>query len=477
MSEPWIRIRPWQTVEERRDRGRAAREAVPRDSHAEWHPDPSRPNAVGVISAQDATRVDWLVPVRHARMAVSPFSFYRGTAAVMAADLAGTPDSGLWVQAAGDAHLSNFGAYASPSRQLVFDQNDFDETLPGPWEWDLKRLAASFVLAAKNIGMHKKQSRRLAARCVRAYREAMARYAKMDTMELWYETLSVDDFVEWQAMADDELRKRLDRFTVGAKRKTSLQALSKLAERDDEGRLRIRSQHPLLVPLRELPMERDPHEADRAARQAMSDYAATTPDSLQVLLARFDIVDIALKVVGVGSVGTRCFVVLLRGRDDGDPLFLQVKEAGRSVLEPFLRPSSYAHQGQRVVEGQRLIQAQSDIFLGWTTGDEAGWGGDDCGREHYVRQLRDWKGSVDVEQGTPKQLGFYADLCGHTLARGHARSGDPVALAAYMGSSDVLDRAMAEFAMRYSKVARDDYNAFVRAITDGALSISAGKVS
>lgn len=476
MSESSAHPQPWQSVAERRAAGRAARDAVPRASHGDWRPAPGRPSAVGIVVAQNVNRVDWLVPVRHSRMAVSPFTFFRGSAAVMAADLAGTPDSGLWVQAAGDAHLSNFGAYASPSRQLVFDQNDFDETIPGPWEWDLKRLAASFVLAARNAGLTKKQARRIAVTTVRAYREAMARYADMPTMDLWYEALRVGDFTEWQSLTDSELRMRLERFTTRAHRKTSLQALAKLAEVDDAGNLRIRSQHPLLVPLREIPMQRAPEEVDAAARRAFADYVTTTPDHLQMLLARFDIVDIALKVVGVGSVGTRCFIVLLRGRDDDDPLFLQVKEAGRSVLEPYLRPSRYQHQGQRVVEGQRLIQAQTDIFLGWTTGDASGWVEGDVGRQHYVRQLRDWKGSADVDRGTAKQLAFYAELCGHTLARGHARSGDPVALAAYMGSSDELDQAIAEFAVRYAKVARNDYNEFVQAITDGLIPISAGKV-
>ena len=459
MSDPTSRM----SVAERAQRGRDARTNISRTGHADWTPDPARRDPVTILRTQNEQRVPWLVPVRHSRMIVSPFTFYRGGAAIMAEDLSGSPDSGLWVQTGGDAHLSNFGAYASPSRELVFDANDFDETLPGPWEWDLKRLTASLVVAGQHLGFPESSTRAIAARAVRGYREAMAHYAQMPVMDLWYDYLDVDDVRRISGQSKKTLKKRLSRFEVRARGRTSLQALRKLTTRAS-GSLKIRSQPPLLVPLAELPTEHDPETLHAATREAFRRYVGSTDDHIQLLLSRFRFVDMAIKVVGVGSVGTRCWIVLLEGRDDQDPLFLQIKEAVPSVLEDHLRPSRYPNQGQRVVQGQRLVQAQTDIFLGWTTGLED--------RHFYVRQLRDWKGSADLESGSAKELRFYGNLCARTLARGHARSGDPVAMSAYMGTSSRLDDAIAEFSVRYARQNLVDYAAFKDAVADGRLPVS-----
>jgi uncharacterized protein (DUF2252 family) len=397
-------------------------------------------------------------------MRVSPFTFYRGTARIMAADLATTPVSGLTVQLGGDAHLSNFGAYASPSRQLVFDQNDFDETLPGPWEWDIKRLATSFFVAARDRGFDRTTAQAITAASAAAYRRAMARFAEQRYLDLWYEHTNVSDVAATGGFGRAELAKRLERFERRAKSKTSLQALQKLAEEVD-GRYRIRSQPPVLVPLRELPGEFDVAATESAALDGFEAYKLTLADDRRALLERYTPLDIAVKVVGVGSVGTYSLVMLLEGRDRDDPLFLQIKEAGASVLEEFVTPSTYENHGRRVVEGQRLIQAESDIFLGWTEGRLQH-------RHFYVRQLRDWKGSVEIAAATPGQLTFYADLCGMVLARGHARSGDPVAIAAYLGKGDAFDRALTRFAETYEAQNRVDYAAFVAAIDAGRLEVA-----
>ena len=402
-------------------------------------------------------------------MSVSPFTFYRGAARIMAADLADTPVSGLEVQLGGDAHLSNFGAYASPERRLVFDQNDFDETLPGPWEWDLKRLAASFVVAGQFHGYPAATTRSLAAEVVRSYRASMGGFAAEGYLSLWYDYVDVDDIGSNTGMPEKELTKRLARFRKKATRKTSQQALEKLAEVVD-GKWRIRYEPPVLFPLDRLPGDEDRDVLRAAVDHSLSTYGATLDDGRRALLDRYEVVDVGVKVVGVGSVGTRCLIALMRGRDDHDPLFLQVKEAGPSVLAEYLAPSRYDHQGQRVVEGQRLVQATSDIFLGWTTGSLAGI-------DYYVRQLRDWKGSVEVEaEGvTPEQLGFYAGLCGTTLARGHARSGDAVAIRAYAGKGSTLDSAVVSFAESYAAQNLEDYHAFQRAIADGRLECAASE--
>ena len=429
--------------------GRAARKETPRSSHAAWAPASERRDPVALLEEQNATRVPWLVPIRHARMRVSPFTFFRGSARIMAADLVGTPTSGLTVQLGGDAHLSNFGAYASPSRELVFDQNDFDETLPGPWEWDVKRLAASFFIAASHIGLDRPTARTVTAALVESYRTAMARFGAAGYLDVWYEhTTAVS------AADSPERTKRLARFERRARTKTNLQALSKLAE-DVNGRYRIRSQPPVLVPLHDLPAEYDAAAIEAAALDGFELYKQTLSDDRHVLLDRYTPLDIALKVVGVGSVGTHCLVMLLEGRDREDPIFLQLKEASRSVLEEYLSPSAYSNSGRRVVEGQRLIQAQSDIFLGWTEGGLAH-------RHFYVRQLRDWKGSAEIEGAAADDLLFYARLCGMTLARGHARSGDAVVVAEYMGSSDTFDRAITEFSEAYAQQNGHDYDSVRR---------------
>jgi uncharacterized protein (DUF2252 family) len=456
------------TVAERAELGRALRSTVPRTAHAEWVPPSDRADPVELLAAQNTARLEQLVPIRHARMSVSPFTFYRGAARIMAADLARTPTTGLTVQLGGDAHLSNFGAYASPERQLVFDQNDFDETLPGPWEWDVKRLATSFVVAGRFHGFDTSACRSLAAEVVRAYRLAMKRFAGEGYLELWYDYVGVEDVTATAGMTQEEFHRRLDRFAKRATNRTSQHALGKLAEQVDGG-WRIRSEPPVLFPVghSDIADSFGGEETFEAARTALEDYKDTLDDARHDLLDRYRMVDVGIKVVGVGSVGTRCLILLMLGRDDQDPLFLQAKEATASVLEDHLPASRYDNHGRRVVEGQRLVQAQSDIFLGWTTGSLEG-------RDYYVRQLRDWKGSVDVEaKGTTvEQLMFYADLCGLTLARGHARSGDAEAIRAYAGKGDRLDDAIATFSLAYAKQNLKDYESFRQAVSEGRIPCS-----
>ncbi len=449
------------SIADRTQLGRAARERVPRASHGGWTPAADRPDPIRLLEEQNADRIPWLVPIRHARMSVSPFTFYRGTARIMAADLAKTPTSGLTVQLGGDAHLSNFGAYASPERQLVFDANDFDETLRGPWEWDLKRLAASFMIAGQHLGFTALDCRVVTAHCVCTYRTAMRQFADMAFVDLWYDHQNVDDLRSAGAVDPAEFEMRLARFERRARSKTSLDALHRLGVSVD-GHYQIRSDPPVLFSLRDLPAEYDGPTLETVTYRAFESYRATLNDDRRYLLDRYTPIDVGIKVVGVGSVGTRCLIILLQGRDPDDPLFLQAKEANPSVLEEHLEPSPYDNQGRRVVEGQRMIQAQSDLFLGWTQGEE--------GRQFYIRQLRDWKGSVEIEGATPNQLRFYAGLCGRTLARGHARSGDPVAIGAYAGRVDNLDRAICEFAEAYAAQNLADYNAFLAAIEEGRLS-------
>ena len=434
------------------------------------------------------------MPVRHGRMMVSPFTFYRGAARIMAADLKDTPRAGLTVQLCGDAHLSNFGAFASPERQLLFDLNDFDETLPGPFEYDVERLAASFTIAARNNGFSKADARAATLAVVRAYREAMAEFAQMGVMDIWYSHLTEEDILaalrsaappaaakakagkkkaekKKALAADKKMEKqgvqRVETIAAKARTRDSLQALSKLAELVD-GRYRIVSQPPVVVPSRELfamyGMSAD--DAQRALHQEFRAYRATLTADRRHLLEKFELVDMARKVVGVGSVGTRAFIALLQGRDEQDPLFLQVKEATTSVLEDHL-PRSRHQPGSRVVHGQRMMQAASDIFLGWTKGVQEG-------RFLYWRQLRDMKGSADVEAMVPLGLEFYARQCGWTLARAHARSGDPIAMSAYLGKSDKFDQAMTGFSERYADQNELDYKAFLAAIKSGRLQAVEG---
>jgi uncharacterized protein (DUF2252 family) len=435
-----------------------------------------------LLEEQDAAREPDLVPVRHGRMLVSPFTFYRGAAKLMAADLDGTPTAGLDVQLCGDAHLSNFGLYASPERRLLFDLNDFDETLPGPFEYDVKRMAASFTVAGRNNDFTKADTRAATQSSVTAYREAMAGFATMGTMDIWYAHLAEDEVSQVLQDAGAEASKTKKgakaakrvgevarKEAAKARTRDSLQALSKLAEQVS-GEYRIVSRPPLIVPARDLEatygIPRD--DMERLLREQFRAYRATLRDDHRHLLERFQPVDMARKVVGVGSVGTLAYIVLLQGRDQDDPLFLQLKEATASVLEDHLPASRYRHHGQRVVCGQQMMQAASDIYLGWTEAKISDI------RHFYWRQLRDMKGSVDVETMAPATLNFYARACGWTLARAHARSGDPIAIAACLGEGDQFDRAITDFAGRYADQNERDYQAFLEAIRSGRLQALQG---
>ena len=457
------------TPEERAADGKAARETAPRTSHGEWAPAADRADPVEVLEHQATSRVGQLLPLRYGRMLVSPFTFYRGAAAVMAADLGGTPVSGLTTQLCGDAHLSNFGAFAAPDRELVFDVNDFDETLPGPWEWDIKRLAASFSVAGRDRGFDARERRRIVAAIAAEYRATMRRLAELGNLEVWYTQIDVPAIADrWEAAAGEKEAKAFRRNLAKTRAKDRMRALSKLTHEVD-GELRIVSEPPLIIPLREL-AEGEPEEIETAVLEILGDYRETLPEDRRVLLDSYRYVDAALKVVGVGSVGTRAWVVLMRGRDEGDPLFLQVKEAQRSVLEPYTEPSVYAQQGERVVQGQRLMQAAGDIMLGWVKAR----GIDGKKRDFYVRQLWDQKGSARVERMDPKALTAYAQLCGITLAHGHARSGDRIAIAAYLGKGDTFDRAIAEFAEAYDDQNERDYEALRAAADEGRIEVASG---
>ena len=487
------------SVNERRARGEQARYATPPESHDKWRPAADRPDPVGLLEEQNVTREPDLVPVRHARMMVSPFTFYRGAAKIMAADLHDTPTAGLDVQLCGDAHLSNFGVFASPERRLLFDLNDFDETLPGPFEYDVKRMAASFTIAARNNGFSKADTNMSTLTAVTAYREAMAEFAQMHTMDVWYAHLDEDMVMsavqgavagaaaeaktakKGSKKAKLETRekeklaktaaKRAEKTREKARTRDSLQALSTLGEMVG-GHYRIVSQPPIVVPARELAASygMSAEEAVSVIHDQFRAYRATLRDDCRQLLERFEIVDAARKVVGVGSVGTRAYIVLLEGRDAQDPLFLQIKEATESVLEAHLRKSQYRQHGERVVQGQRLMQAASDIFLGWTKGINEN-------RHFYWRQLRDMKGSAAVEEMTPLGLAFYARICGWTLARAHARSGDPIAIAEYLGKSDDFDEAITDFSKRYAEQNEQDYESFAQAVRSGRLQAHEGPTS
>jgi uncharacterized protein (DUF2252 family) len=455
------------TPDERAAFGKQGRKQTPRTTHAEWEPASDRPDPVETLEGQAASRVPELVPLRYGRMLASPFTFYRGGAAIMAADLAATPTSGLWVQACGDAHLSNFGAYASPSRDLVVDINDFDETLPAPWEWDLKRLAASFEIAGRDRGFAQPERRAVVLELVRAYRENMWRLAAMHNLEVWYLLVNLDMVRDRLAgMASPEQRRQFERNVAKTRRKTRMRAFSKLTQRVN-GELRFVSDPPVLVPIEELFPEAVALDAEHRLRDILESYRRTLTPSRRHLFETYRYVHTARKVVGVGSVGTRAWVTLFVGRDDGDPLFLQIKEAQRSVLEPYAASSRYDHQGRRVVEGQQLTQATSDILLGWLTAR----GPDDVERDFYVRQLWDEKGSAVIENMGPDELTLYARLCGGILARAHARSGDRIAIAGYVGRGDALDKAMAEFAIAYADQNERDYAALQAAAAEGRIAV------
>jgi uncharacterized protein (DUF2252 family) len=449
---------------ERAAAGRAARSAAPRSSHGSWDPSPGREDPVAILERQAASRVPELVPIRYGRMATSPFAFFRGAAAVMAADLAGTPVSGLRVQACGDAHLSNFGVFAAPDRRLVFDLNDFDESLPAPWEWDVKRLVASFAIAAREGGLGRKQRRAVAEAAARAYRDSVRDFASQSQLEVWYARLDVEAALGEVEDADAKEMKRVRRNVAKAREKDSLRALNKLTETVD-GEVRFRSEPPLLVPAEELFPGQESVDLTETLLGVLDLYRDTLPGDRQYLFDRYRFRGIARKVVGVGSVGTRAWVVLLTGADHGDPLFLQAKEADASVLEPYAGASRFRNHGRRVVEGQRLMQATGDIFLGWCRA--AGAAG--RRRDFYVRQLWDWKRSVEVERLNPRGFEIYAGICGWTLARAHARSGDRVAIAAYLGGGDAFDRALADFAEAYADQSERDHAALVEAISSGRL--------
>ncbi len=479
-------------ISERQAMGDEARVRAPVSVHSGWRPAADRADPVALLEGQNLTREPDLVPVRHGRMMVSPFTFYRGAAKIMAADLADTPVAGLDAQLCGDAHLSNFGVFASPERRLLFDLNDFDETLPGPFEYDVKRMAASFTIAARNNGFSKADARAATLASVTAYREAMAEFARMPTMDIWYAHMDEDELMiavrgvvaqaameakrkgkgkkkaAKEAKTAEKAAKTAEKTREKAHTRDSLQALSKLGELVD-GRYRIVSDPPIVVPARDLAAAYglSADEAAHAIRDQFRAYRATLPDDRRQLLERFEVVDMARKVVGVGSVGTRAFIVLLQGRDAHDPLFLQIKEATASVLEEHLGKSRYKQHGERVVQGQRMMQAASDIYLGWTKGL-------DVKRHFYWRQLRDMKGSALVESMTPLGLTFYARICGWTLARAHARSGDPVAIAGYLGDSDAFDRSVTGFCERYADQNERDYQDFVLAVRSGRLEAREG---
>lgn len=440
---------------DRAERGRAARKRVSRSAHAGWIPAVDRPDPVAVLERQGRDRLPELLPIRYGRMAASPFAFLRGSAAVMAADLASQPHTGLTVQLCGDAHLLNFGLYASPERTLLFDLNDFDETFPGPFEWDVKRLAASVAVAARENGHSDPKAHRAAREATAAYRTALRELARKGELAVWYERIDADSLLPLVRSARH--RRRVESTLTRARRRTSLHAVGKLTETVD-GRRRIVHDPPLLEPA---------GAADMASlRKIFSDYRSTLSEERRLLLDRYRFVDAARKVVGVGSVGTRCFIVLLAGRDQDDPLFLQIKEARKSVLEEHLPNGPYVHPGHRVVAGQRLLQAASDIFLGWMTGPQ--------GRAFYWRQLRDMKGSADVVGMGPAALTAYARLCGTALARAHARSGDRVAIAAYLGGTDTFERAVADFALAYAAQTTADHAALDAAVTAGVVTAAPG---
>jgi uncharacterized protein (DUF2252 family) len=462
-------------------RGRAARSAAPRADQGEWVPSRTRPDPVELLQSQAKTRVQELVPIRYGRMLVSPFTFYRGAALIMASDLSTTHSSGLNVQACGDAHLSNFGVFASAERSLVFDLNDFDETLPGPWEWDLKRLAASLAIAGRDRGFSDKERAGIVLDTAAAYRTEMASLAGMRDLDVWYAKMDIakvlDDLGGELGLAgskkpDKTMSKakgRADKLLAKARTRDSMQALAKLTEVID-GETRFVSDPPLLVPIEELLPEAEGAELTRRMRGLLGSYSSTLQSDRRHLLEQFRFVSIARKVVGVGSVGTRAWVVLLVGSDGTDPLLLQAKEAQESVLAQFVGKSRYSNQGERVVAGQHLMQASSDIFLGW---DQV-QGIDGVQRDFYIRQLRDWKGSVDTDVMIPPAMAVYGRLCGWTLARAHARSGDRMAIAAYLGSGKTFDHAMAAFAETYADQNERDYDALKRAAADGRVAVESG---
>lgn len=469
------------TPDERVQLGRAARGSAPRAGHAAWEAPSSRPDPVALLESQAATRVPDLVPIRYGRMMVSAFTFYRGAALIMASDLASTPRSGLTVQACGDAHMSNFGVFASAERTLVFDVNDFDETLPGPWEWDVKRLAASLAIAGRERGFSDKERSAVVVGTVGAYRTEMARLAGMRDLDVWYERIDIESVLReigGDLGLDDgkgdgkqisKLKARADKQLAKARTRDSMQALGKLTQVVD-GSTRFVSDPPLLVPIEELVSEEDSLLFSGRIHDLIRSYGRTLQSERRHLLGQFRFVGIARKVVGVGSVGTRAWVVLMLGSDGNDPLLLQAKEAQPSVLAEFVGRSHYANEGERVVAGQHLMQASSDIFLGWDKVE----GIDGVHRDFYIRQLRDWKGSADTDRMVPQGMAAYGRLCGWTLARAHARSGDRIAIAAYLGTGKAFDTAIGSFAEIYADQNERDYEALLKAVSSGRIVAETG---
>ena len=460
---------------ERREKGRALRRQVPRSSHGTWGPSPDRPDPISLLQEQDEGRLEHLLPIKYGRMVASPFAFLRGSAVVMAADLASTPVTGLQAQLCGDAHLSNFGVFATPERRLVFDINDFDETYPGPWEWDLKRLAASAVVAGRESGYGDKVNRKLAKAVAKAYRQAMGRLAQMRTLDVWYYHVEADKVLEILEKSSRKARKSARKMVRKARARTHAQTLEKLTEVVD-GRRRILSDPPLLVRLGEMVSEEEKARiTEQDIERMWLDYLRSLPEERRLLLSRFRISDGALRVGGVGSVGTRCTILLLEGGAEDDALILQQKEAGPSVLEPYVTKRDYAShrqgsgtpQAQRVVVGQRLMQAASDIFLGWHEGSLTG-------TQYYWRQLKDMKGSVDVATLDGAGLETYLAVCGACLARAHARTGDAAGIAGYVGKKKTLDRALANFAVAYADQTERDHQALVEAVASGRIVAETG---
>jgi uncharacterized protein (DUF2252 family) len=456
------------TLAERMARGKAAREDVPRSSHAAWEPPSGRPDPVDLLEAQAESRVPELVPIRYGRMLVSPFTFYRGAAYLMASDLAQLPRTTLHAQLCGDAHLSNFGGYSAPDRRLVFDINDFDETHPGPFEWDLKRLVTSFAVAGRNRGFDSPAREEINRTVSRSYRESMASFAAMRTFDVWYARIDVDDVRKMSTQLSGAAIKRFEKNVAKARTRDSLAAFAKLTKMVD-GEPRFISDPPLIVPAEELYGETSDEVIDEV-RGVIRSYRRTLQNDRQHLLERFRLVDLARKVVGVGSVGTRAWIALFVGRDSQDPLILQIKEAQASVLEPFLGKSGFASHGQRVVDGQRLMQAASDLMLGWLRTP----GVDGVERDFYVRQLWDSKGSAQVDLLEPRAMGWYGRFCGETLARAHARSGDAASIASYVGSGSTFDRAIAAFAEAYADQNERDYAALKDAAESGRVEVQTG---
>ncbi|MCK9922938.1 DUF2252 domain-containing protein [Frankia sp. AgPm24] len=455
--------RDWPTPAERATRGKAARANAPRGSHAEYEPASRRADPIDMLEGQSHTRLPDLVPLRYQRMLESPFRFYRGAAAIMAADLAGTPTSGIDVQLCGDAHLLNFRLLASPERRLVFDINDFDETHPGPWEWDLKRLTASLVIAGRANGFRPSERRAIVTAAVGAYRSWMHRLAAMNNLDVWYTHIDVADLsTRFADVLGRRASRQLAKATANARSRDQLRAFAKLTEVVD-GQRRFNSDPPLLIPVGELLAGAERDQLIASLGFIIERYASTLSVDRRSLLAQYRLVDVARKVVGVGSVGTRCWVALLLGRDGGDPLLLQLKEAQTSVLADHLPASAFDNQGERVVAGQRRMQASSDIFLGWQRVD----GFDHQQRDFYVRQLQDWKGIAVPENMFPRAMTQFGRLCAATLARAHARSGDRIAIAAYLGTGKTFDHAIARFAEAYADQNEADHAALTQAVRTG----------